>query len=534
METSIDLDLDDLMEPLDDLEEDLPTITALPSLDDNDENDPLNTSAQQNNGLLDTLLDPGGQADGEAPAKKTVNRKPIPKLDAARLTSDRGLPVLLKHFEKVKFKGKGHEVEDLDKLMRVMEHWAHRLFPKMPFDDVIERVEKLGSKKPVQTCLKKIRLDMPLMDEDFITRGDEANDGTEGGREDMAADEADDIFPASNLGAAQQPPDDVSIPRVDLTEDQKERIKRNKQLAQERRLAKQQGDAPSSQDRSSKSKGVSSTELEDVIAMEIGGSKKASWEEDDIDPDEAEMEAEIWTQMMSETQATGSNDLQKGKSTGTSQTSQRPTVIHDVEPDSDDAEMENEIWSQMGTTGQSAGPEKLDKGVNDTLSSSQAEKKQEEIINLDPDVDDEVSQEGKGAKARDKLCEGKHDAHVVSDDDDDDDVDADIIDAETEPWDKMIEPVDEQPLTDSQGHGSHTTGQATKKKRRGVIEDDDEEEEADTEVDDAQIGTEIWNQMTEPVPSQSMPVSQHEESPIKVSSVGKRSKKILDDEDEDD
>ncbi|XP_071481362.1 uncharacterized protein [Diadema antillarum] len=534
METSIDLDLDDLMEPLDDLEEDLPTITALPALDDDDENDPLNSSAQQNNGLLDTLLDPGGQADGEAPARKTVNRKPIPKLDAARLTSDRGLPVLLKHFEKVKFKGKGHEVEDLDKLMRVMEHWAHRLFPKMPFDDVIERVEKLGSKKPVQTCLKKIRLDMPLMDEDFITRGDEANDGTEGGREDMAADEADDIFPASNLGAAQQPPDDVSIPRVDLTEDQKERIKRNKQLAQERRQAKQQGDAPSSQGKSSQSNGVSSAELEDVITMDTGGSKKASWEEDDIDPDEAEMEAEIWTQMVSESQVTGSNDLQRSKSTCTSQTSQRQTVTHDVEPDSDDAEMENEIWSQMGVTGQNAGPEKVDKGVNGTLL-LQAEKKQEEIINLDPDVDDEESQGGKGAKASNKPHEEKDDADVVSDDDEDD-VDADIIDAETEPWDKMIEPVDEQPSKDSQGDGSCTTGQATKKKRRGVIEDDDDddEEEADTEVDDAQIGTEIWNQMTEPVPSQSIPISQHEESPIKMSSVRKRSKKILDDEDEDD
>lgn len=52
--------------------------------------------------------------------------------------------------------------------MRQMEHWAHRLFPKMPFDEVIERVEKLGGKKEVQTCVKKIRLDMPILDEDFV------------------------------------------------------------------------------------------------------------------------------------------------------------------------------------------------------------------------------------------------------------------------------------------------------------------------------------------------------------------------------
>ena len=34
--------------------------------------------------------------------------------------------------------------------MRNMEHWAHRLFPKMPFDEVIERVERLGAKREVQ------------------------------------------------------------------------------------------------------------------------------------------------------------------------------------------------------------------------------------------------------------------------------------------------------------------------------------------------------------------------------------------------
>lgn len=59
--------------------------------------------------------------------------------------------------------------------MRHMEHWGHRLFPKMPFDEVIERVEKLGSKKPVQTCVKKIRMDMPTLDEDFV--GSDQEDG---------------------------------------------------------------------------------------------------------------------------------------------------------------------------------------------------------------------------------------------------------------------------------------------------------------------------------------------------------------------
>ena len=44
------------------------------------------------------------------------------------------------------------QVEDLKLLMSHLEHWGHRLFPKMPFDDLIERLEKLGAKKEMQVC----------------------------------------------------------------------------------------------------------------------------------------------------------------------------------------------------------------------------------------------------------------------------------------------------------------------------------------------------------------------------------------------
>ena len=70
------------------------------------------------------------------------------------MTGDRGIPVLPQAFEKVKYKGKGHELSDLNKMMGVMEHWAHRLYPKMPFDELIERVERLGQKKDVQVIAK--------------------------------------------------------------------------------------------------------------------------------------------------------------------------------------------------------------------------------------------------------------------------------------------------------------------------------------------------------------------------------------------
>ena len=30
--------------------------------------------------------------------------------------------------------------------MKKMEHWAHRLYPKLPFDDVTDRIAVLGKK----------------------------------------------------------------------------------------------------------------------------------------------------------------------------------------------------------------------------------------------------------------------------------------------------------------------------------------------------------------------------------------------------
>lgn len=43
-----------------------------------------------------------------------------------------------------------HQAEDLQLLMQKMENWAHRLFPKLQFEEFIDRVEKLGKKKEVQ------------------------------------------------------------------------------------------------------------------------------------------------------------------------------------------------------------------------------------------------------------------------------------------------------------------------------------------------------------------------------------------------
>lgn len=171
----------------------------------------------------------GRGAPVPVPPKRTVKRN-IPKLDAQRLISERGLPALRHVFDKAKFKGKGHEAEDLKMLIRHMEHWAHRLFPKLQFEDFIDRVEYLGNKKEVQTCLKRIRLDLPILHDDFISNNDDV--GEDNGH-DVTVTELDPFLTNSSESAKF-----ASESSRSLTEEQQQRIERNKQLALERRQAK--------------------------------------------------------------------------------------------------------------------------------------------------------------------------------------------------------------------------------------------------------------------------------------------------------
>jgi len=190
-------------------------------------------------------------------AKKRVMR-PQPKLDATRLKSDRGLYILPKLFTDVEFKGRGQEAHDLKLLMSRLEHWAHRLFPKLSFDDFIERLERLGSKKEIQTFVKRIRLDLAVLDSDIVPQLDE-DDGVnlpdnEGTNAETAFDEF--LRHEREVTGSQRPDsasdDDVSSSHqqsnVDqhnnsrlsqnspsLSSDVQQRIERNRQLALQKR-----------------------------------------------------------------------------------------------------------------------------------------------------------------------------------------------------------------------------------------------------------------------------------------------------------
>uniref|UniRef100_A0A673KL76 TIMELESS-interacting protein n=1 Tax=Sinocyclocheilus rhinocerous TaxID=307959 RepID=A0A673KL76_9TELE len=143
-------------------------------------------------------------------AKRRTVKRPQPKLDANRLISEKGLPALRALFDGVKFK------ENLKLLLQKMDNWAHRLYPKMQFEEFIDKVE---------TCLKRIRLDMPITHEDYVEEG-----------EGRVLEESD---PVGDEGFPEDPFVHSTPAPASLTEEQQRHIELNKRLALERRLAKQ-------------------------------------------------------------------------------------------------------------------------------------------------------------------------------------------------------------------------------------------------------------------------------------------------------
>lgn len=202
-----------------------------------------------------------------------ARRNPVPKLNTERLKGPNGVQTIEKYFEGFKFYGKGHEKTDLDRIMKRLEHWSYRLFPKYHFDDFLARVEQLGTKKDLQVYLKKYRLDMLTTDDDSIVRDNaDDNDDEEDRQESAPLDDFDlliteqiqkqkqaearvaDVAPSvSNedaFNALLMQSDDTpssqqaqgaasTADNSEPSDDVRERIERNKQLAIQRRLQRQ-------------------------------------------------------------------------------------------------------------------------------------------------------------------------------------------------------------------------------------------------------------------------------------------------------
>ncbi|XP_001867381.2 protein TIPIN homolog [Culex quinquefasciatus] len=107
------------------------------------------------------------------PKQRTV-RNPRNLLNVQRLCGPRGIADLENYFKGFKFRGKGREADDLNAIMKRMQHWAHRMYPKYNLDDCLSTIERLGKKKQMHTYMNKYRLGML---DPVVTNDAEADDG---------------------------------------------------------------------------------------------------------------------------------------------------------------------------------------------------------------------------------------------------------------------------------------------------------------------------------------------------------------------
>jgi hypothetical protein len=56
-----------------------------------------------------------------------------------------------------KFRGRGSEAKDLQKLMDMYKEWAFQLHPALAFTDILSKCEVLGTKGKTRSCIQNLR-----------------------------------------------------------------------------------------------------------------------------------------------------------------------------------------------------------------------------------------------------------------------------------------------------------------------------------------------------------------------------------------
>ncbi|GMR53385.1 hypothetical protein PMAYCL1PPCAC_23580 [Pristionchus mayeri] len=97
--------------------------------------------------------------------RKKTNPRAL--LNEKSLIGRDGIQTLKESFTNYNPNAKADPYSHLPGLLKKYQHWAHVLAPRMKFEDVISRCEQLGEKRPIKVYMAKIRMGMPLTDEDF-------------------------------------------------------------------------------------------------------------------------------------------------------------------------------------------------------------------------------------------------------------------------------------------------------------------------------------------------------------------------------
>nr|XP_034826516.1 putative uncharacterized protein DDB_G0282133 isoform X2 [Maniola hyperantus] len=225
--------------------------------DEFDERPRSRSDSENNSEREDEAEEEKKRVDPSTKARRVI-KNPRFILNPARLTGPRGIQVIPEHFKDFKFKGKGHEKEDLDLVLKKLEHWAYRLYPKFKFEDCLKKIETLGKKRPVMVHLHKIRTDQYLSEETVVQRDSSDDEApNEAPSEAPPEDEFDKLLQQQiELARATSTPASVkkgmesvvkenrtlmmpiATSSPSISEEQRARILKSRKLAEERRLAR--------------------------------------------------------------------------------------------------------------------------------------------------------------------------------------------------------------------------------------------------------------------------------------------------------
>lgn len=269
-------------------------MTSIDLYDDfNEEEDQLMGDREEEDQLMGDGEEEDNQNDEEGPENVTATKEDVDHgikvvkvkrklvtLNAERLKGPRGIIAIDDFFNNVKLKGRGHEKDDLKDIMKRLEHWAHRMFPKYHFDDSLAKIERLGRKKEIAIHMTRYRMGQLTKDDDEDQRvlSDEDNEKERDNSlaQEMPFDEFDQLLdqqialstsalPSTTFGnissisgfsqipqssqinqstsSSSQPQTQQQSQKPQLTDEQKARIEENRKRAmalREARLKQQQ------------------------------------------------------------------------------------------------------------------------------------------------------------------------------------------------------------------------------------------------------------------------------------------------------
>ncbi|KAL7041995.1 hypothetical protein ACKWTF_000986 [Chironomus riparius] len=147
--------------------------------DDIDRNNQESGNEQENVNNNNAGSDNEGRQEVDPAVKIKKPKRKLVTLNAERLKGPRGIIAIDDFFYNIKLKGKGHEKQDLNEVMRRLEHWSHRMFPKYHFDDSLTKIERLGRKKEIAFHMTRYRLGQLVQEDDNRVLSDNDDDRME-------------------------------------------------------------------------------------------------------------------------------------------------------------------------------------------------------------------------------------------------------------------------------------------------------------------------------------------------------------------